>query len=339
MKHGIKLLAGLIVPAVLLAGGCDTDDKDPVSVSGVALNKTSLTLAVGETETLVPKVDPENASDKAVTWRSRNTAVAGVDASGAVTAVAPGTTAVIVTTNDGKKTDYCTVIVVPSKAGIEAFIDGHWEEYGYSARPVKYIALSFDDGPSGVTQNLLNVLDDKKVQATFFLIGQNVRSNKTAAKAMFNRGHELGNHSDGYSPLGNSSAEAITGSLTAASAAIEEITGEDPVLFRAPNVDYGTNLTRVCTEMGLAIIGVSVWSSDWEGIDTQTIINNVVNNSFLNSGDGGIINCHELANTVAAIPDMIDGLREKGFWIMTVGELAIIKGVNLQAGTRYDSIR
>jgi peptidoglycan/xylan/chitin deacetylase (PgdA/CDA1 family) len=225
------------------------------------------------------------------------------------------------------------------KADIEAFIEEHWREYGYSEKPTRYIALSFDDGPSGVTQNLLNVLEGKKVKATFFLIGQNIRNNKAAVKAIFNKGHELGNHSDGYDSLGSSPSETITGSLAAASAAIREITGNDTVLFRAPNVNYGDNLTRVCTELNLAIIGVSVWSNDWQGIDAQAIIANVVNNSFLKSGDGGIINCHELANTVIAVPDIIDGLRNKGFWIMTVGDLAAVKGVTLQAGTRYDSIK
>jgi peptidoglycan/xylan/chitin deacetylase (PgdA/CDA1 family) len=96
--------------------------------------------------------------------------------------------------------------------------------------------------------------------------------------------------------------------------------------------------------MGLAIIGVSVWSNDYDGsVTTAQIITNVVDNAFLDSGDGGIINCHESntsgGRTLAALPDMIAGLREKGFWIMTVGELAIVKGINLQAGTQYDSIR
>jgi peptidoglycan/xylan/chitin deacetylase (PgdA/CDA1 family) len=150
----------------------------------------------------------------------------------------------------------------------------------------------------------------------------------------------LGNHSDGYGSLGDSQVETISASLTATSNAIKEITGKETVLFRAPNVNYGNNLTQVCTELGLAIIGVSVWSNDWQGeVDTPAIIANVVNNSFLNSGDGGIINCHELAKTVDAVPEMIDGLRAKGFWIMTVSQLAIVKGKNLQAGTRYDSIK
>jgi len=227
---------------------------------------------------------------------------------------------------------------------IEAFIDEHWEEYGYSERPTKYIALSFDDGPcapsnSGGTEAMLEKLDELRVKATFFVIGQNVRNNKAAAQAIFDKGHELGNHSDGYGSLGNSPVETITGSLMAASAAIREITGDNPVLFRAPNVDYGNNLTRVCTELRLAIIGVSAWSNDWQSITPEQITGNVLNAAR----DGGIINCHESntsqGNTLTALPAMVSGLREKGFWIMTAGDLALVKGVSLQAGTRYDSIK
>jgi len=223
-----------------------------------------------------------------------------------------------------------------TKTGIEAYIADHWQEYGYSEKPVKYIALSFDDGPSGVTQNLLDALEAKKVKATFFLIGRNIRGNKAAAQAIFNAGHEIGNHSDGYDPLGNAATGTITISLYAASHAISDITGTDPVLFRAPNVNYGTNLTQVCTELGLAIVGVSVWSNDWQdAVTTDQIIANVIRNPQ----DGDIINCHEYAKTVDALPDMIDGLRNKGFWIMTVGDLAIVKGKTLEAGRQYDSIK
>ena len=93
--------------------------------------------------------------------------------------------------------------------------------------------------------------------------------------------------------------------------------------------------------MGLAIIGVSIWSNDWQqGITAESIKTNVLTSSAL--ADGGIINCHEpntAPNTVAALPAIIDGLREKGFWIMTAGQLAAIKGKTLESGTRYDTIK
>jgi peptidoglycan/xylan/chitin deacetylase (PgdA/CDA1 family) len=225
-----------------------------------------------------------------------------------------------------------------TKACIDSEINANWSRLGYGTKPTKVVALTFDDGPGTKTQNLLNALAAKEVKATFFLIGQNIRGNQTSAKAIYDAGHELANHSDGYGGLGGSTAaNTISTSLTAASTAIKNITGKDVKLFRAPNVEYGSNLTTVCTQQGLAIIGVSIWSNDFQdGISSAQISSNVTSNPT----DGGIINCHEpntAPNTVAAIPTMIDGLRTKGFWILTVGQMAIYKNKTLTAGTKYDN--
>jgi peptidoglycan-N-acetylglucosamine deacetylase len=231
-----------------------------------------------------------------------------------------------------------------SKADIEAEIEAKWEEYGYSAKPAKYIAISFDDGPcpasnNGGTAAMLEKLAELKVKATFFVIGQNVRSNKAVAQAIFNGGHELGNHSDGYNSLGSSSTDAIEKNLDAASLAIKEITGEYPCLFRAPNLSHGTNLSKVCEERGMALIDGNV-HSDWDGTGhTPTSIKDSV---LANPRDGGIILLHDnntsKGDTMSALPEIINGLRGRGFWILTVGQLAAVKEKPLKAGKRYDSI-
>jgi peptidoglycan/xylan/chitin deacetylase (PgdA/CDA1 family) len=229
-----------------------------------------------------------------------------------------------------------------TKQGIEAYIADHWKAYGYNEKPTKYIALSFDDGPcapssNGGTTAMLKALHAANVKATFFVLGQHVRGNKTVAQAIVEAGHELGNHSDGYSSLGdNTSVETITTSLSAASLAIKEITGTDPVLFRAPNLSYGTNLSQVCTDMGMSLIDGTA-HSDWPGSSAA------IKTSVLSKAqDGGIILLHDNntshGNTLAVLPEIISGLREKGFWIMTVSELAIVKEKKLNAGTRYGSI-
>ena len=82
-----------------------------VAVTGVSLNKTSLSMTVGDTQTLTATVTPSNATDKSVTWSSSNTSVATVSSSGVVTAKAAGTTTITVKTNDGSKTATCTVTV------------------------------------------------------------------------------------------------------------------------------------------------------------------------------------------------------------------------------------
>ena len=83
-----------------------------VSVSGVTLNKTALSLTVGDTETLTPTITPDNATNKNVTWSSDDTSVATVDASGLVTAVARGTAVITATAADGSGASAsCTVTV------------------------------------------------------------------------------------------------------------------------------------------------------------------------------------------------------------------------------------
>jgi peptidoglycan/xylan/chitin deacetylase (PgdA/CDA1 family) len=230
------------------------------------------------------------------------------------------------------------------KADIEAEIDAHWQEYGYKAKPAKFIAISFDDGPCsssnyGGTAALLAKLDELKVKATFFVIGQNVRANKTSAQAIFDGGHELGNHSDGYDSLGELSTSAIAASLDAASLAIREITGKYPRLFRAPNLNHGDNLSKVCGERGMALIDGGV-HSDWDG--TGHTPASIKNRVLANPQDGGIILLHEnntsKGDTLNALPDIISGLRERGFWILTVGQLAAVKEKSLEAGERYHSI-
>ena len=92
------------------------DEIVTVPVTGVSLDKTSLTLTTGKSDTLTATVAPANASNKAVSWASSNTSVATVDQNGKVTAVSAGTATITVTTVDGSKTATCSVTVELKKA-------------------------------------------------------------------------------------------------------------------------------------------------------------------------------------------------------------------------------
>ena len=92
-----------------------TVEDATVAVTGVTLNKTTLPLTVGDTETLTATVAPTDATNKAVTWTSSKESVATVDANGKVTAVAAGEATITVTTTDGSKTATCTVTVTAAE--------------------------------------------------------------------------------------------------------------------------------------------------------------------------------------------------------------------------------
>jgi len=237
--------------------------------------------------------------------------------------------------------DEKTINNFSTKTEIEEYISVNWRNYGYSEKPIKYIAISFDDGPCdssayGGTKAMLAALKKAKVRATFFVIGGNVLNNRSAAQAIFDEGHELGNHSNGYSSLGSASIEAITSSLSAASKVINEITGSNPRLFRAPNLNHGENLNQVCKNLGLVLIDGSA-HNDWPGSSPA-----IKNSVLANPRDGDIIILHDnntsQGNTMKDLPEIIAGLRSKGFWIMTVSELAIIKNKTLETGMRYGAL-
>ncbi|MDR0643943.1 MAG: polysaccharide deacetylase family protein [Treponema sp.] len=232
-------------------------------------------------------------------------------------------------------------------------INENWEALGYAEKPTKYIAISFDDGPAGNaravgtrTQDVLDVLAEKQVKATFFLIGQNIRAYPDAVWAILDAGHEVGNHSDDGAGLGVRASgssdgidvQTIRSKLEATSVAIKDVAGKRPFFFRAPNVDYGANLAAVCKTLGMPLIGANVWSNDWDASRTaDQVLVSVINSA----SDGGIINLHE-PNTsgnrsLPVLADMIEALRSDGYWILTVGQLAAFKNKILDPGVRYDS--
>lgn len=94
--------------------GCKKDETEPVRVSEIKLNKTTLTLIIGQAETLTATVYPDNAENKTVTWSSSAKSVAAIDDKGRVSAVSEGTATI--TAACGGKTAACTVTVTPVKA-------------------------------------------------------------------------------------------------------------------------------------------------------------------------------------------------------------------------------
>jgi hypothetical protein len=129
MKRTIVLLSIILFAAALL-GGCSKNDPEDLSVKGITLSKSALTLKPGTNETLTVTFFPANAANKKVTWNSQNEDVAGVGNDGTVTAVKPGNATIVVTSDDNGETATCSVTVTlndpVTKTGA---VDGVWTKY------------------------------------------------------------------------------------------------------------------------------------------------------------------------------------------------------------------
>ena len=155
------------VAAVIAFSGCGGKEQeqpkpDSVKVSGVSIDKPTLSMTEGETANLTAIVMPENATNKAVAWKSGNSGVADVDASGKVTAVKAGTSDITVTTADGGKTATCKVTVA-SKAvpatGLTlslssvAFVEGQTKSINATVTPSNSTDEVIWPSPAQLTSN------------------------------------------------------------------------------------------------------------------------------------------------------------------------------------------
>jgi peptidoglycan-N-acetylglucosamine deacetylase len=179
-----------------------------------------------------------------------------------------------------------------------------------------YIAITFDDGPHGVnTPRLLAMLRERKIRATFFLLGECVAENPEVAKEIVKEGHEVGNHSWSHPNLNKLSADSIRDQFERTHNVITQEVGVAPLLMRPP---YG-NLSVQQRSLAHATWGYPtvIWdvdSLDWKHRNpakTESII-------MANTKPGSIILCHDIhKTTIDAMPSVLDKLLAKGFKFVT----------------------
>ncbi len=185
----------------------------------------------------------------------------------------------------------------------------------------KYVALTFDDGPSKYTQQYLQILQAHGATATFFNLGQQVDSDPSDAQAIVNAGCELASHTYSHMNLPKQDADTIKSELTKAFDSIASATGVTTTMFRPP---YGA-FTGDCWIASGGVASVSViWnkdSEDWRKPGVDKIVSNATDN--IRSGD--IILMHDGGGNrdedVEALPKIIDKLHDAGYTFVTVSDL------------------
>ncbi len=200
----------------------------------------------------------------------------------------------------------------------------------------KLIALTFDDGPSPLTEGLLDVLEQKNAVATFFMCGNNggygVASYGSMVGRMLAIGCQPANHSYRHPDFTTLTAAQMRSQIADVETILYEQAGAEYVeLVRIP---YGGNTAAIKNAVPRPLIRWSVDPYDWKYRNADVVYQNVVSAAY----DGAIILLHDIhATSVEAVPRIIDTLHEQGYEFVTVSELFRRRGIELQAGQTYFS--
>lgn len=201
------------------------------------------------------------------------------------------------------------------------------------AKTVKYVALTFDDGPSGkYTRALLDGLYDRGVHATFLLCGYRMKDYPELTQRIFDEGHEIGYHGYSHKNMKAMSRREIAAELEQSRALLPG--GCSPAFLRPPGGCCGDAVRQVAEAKRLAILGWSVDPRDWATHDTAAIERAVLKNVK----DGDIVLLHDMSDSsVRAALDIIDVLLEKEYEIVTVSRLVRLREQKLRPGRSYAS--
>lgn len=192
------------------------------------------------------------------------------------------------------------------------------------------VALTFDDGPGEYTNRLLDILDQYNARATFFMIGEQVEYFADAVRREHDMGMEQGNHSWDHRTLTRLSDEDILEEVASTNDVIRRVTGDDPTVFRPPGGGYNSSVFE--NSMGMPTILWSIDTLDWSTKDEDASYDTVMSQVR----DGDIILMHEIYDaSIRAAARLIPALQKKGFRLVTVSELAEIRGVRMTSGTIY----
>lgn len=201
----------------------------------------------------------------------------------------------------------------------------------------KYIALTFDDGPTGneggCTERLLDGLKERNAHATFFLCGYRVEDFHSMMDRYVAEGHEIGNHTADHIRLDIDTADGGLEQVSSNQEKIAAYTSDTPALMRPVGGAYNDAVLASMKQLGLPVILWNVDTLDWKYHDDAEIVRQRI---IDNAADGVIVLEHDLYEaTVDGVLAAIDELQQQGYAFVTVSELAQIKGVTLEPGKVY----
>ena len=186
----------------------------------------------------------------------------------------------------------------------------------YEKKNRKVVALTFDDGPNPATTNqALDTLSKYGIKATFFVLGKNVSGNEEILKRMKADGHVIGNHSWSHPVLSKLSLDEAKKQITDTEDALTKVLSSSSKLMRPP---YGAITDDIRNGLDLSFIMWDVDSLDWKNKNEASILTEIQREVK----NGSIILMHDIhAETVHALPKVIDYLKGQGYDFVTIPDL------------------
>lgn len=216
------------------------------------------------------------------------------------------------------------------KPEMETTSDGIIHQNKRGIDPYKpMIALTYDDGPSKYTQELLDILEENNSAATFFVLGSQASKYEEAIKKMIENGNQIGNHTYDHKRLTLLNDEELYDQINKTDNLIYEIALYKPFVVRPP---YGSTNETLKEKLQKPIINWSIDTRDWESRNAEAITEII----FKNVKDGDIILMHDLyESSLEASKIVIPELINRGYQLVTISELSENREIILKAGQSY----
>lgn len=222
----------------------------------------------------------------------------------------------------------CFVLAVVLLSGSICATKAQTVFFGYAVRKVpiyqvqtdeKICALTFDAAwGADKTEKILNVLKEKNVGGTFFLVGFWSEKYEDLIKKIDEQGLDIGTHSNTHPKMSSLTELQINNELDISIEKITKVTGKPVTLFRPPFGDYNDRLINICDSKGLKTIQWNIDTLDWKGISANQIFERVKAGLV----PGSIILCHNNSDHIVdALPMMIDYILSQGYKIVNLSEL------------------
>ena len=185
------------------------------------------------------------------------------------------------------------------------------------------IALTFDDGPTESTPEILNLLEKFNQKATFFCIGKQVEKHPEIAKRIVNEGHIIANHTWSHTnKMGFLSEKEVINEIASNQKTIKKATGKECRLFRPPFGVTNPNIANACKKLNVSVIGWNIRSLDTVIASKTRILNRIIPRIK----KGSVILLHDTSKkTVEVLEQLLINLKEKEFQSVPVDELLQIK--------------